>query len=96
MLLASILSAVQGDAFGQGDLSDPAIMVDGGTASMQLVNDDLLYVVASGDSLGALALRFYGDADLFGVIFKANRQVLDTPDSLRTGMKLLIPARASL
>lgn len=96
VLLASILSAVQGDAFGQGDLSDPAIMVDGGTASMQLVNDDLLYVVASGDSLGALALRFYGDADLFGVIFKANRQVLDTPDSLRTGMKLLIPARASL
>ncbi len=96
VLLASILSAVQGEGLGQGDLSDPSATVESGTALMQLEGEDLLYVVAPGDSLGALALRFYGDADQFGTIFKANRQVLDTPDSLRPGIKLLIPARAGL
>lgn len=96
VLLASIVAEAQGDEFGQGDLSEPTALVDGGTASMQAATEDVLYIVQPGDSLGALALRFYGDADLNGAIFKANRQVMDTPESLAVGMKLLIPARAGL
>ena len=100
VLLASILAeakgAALGDEFGQGDLSEPSSEVPGGTLAMQAATEDVLYVVKSGDSLGALALRFYGDADLHNAIFKANRQVLDTPESLTVGMKLLIPARSGL
>lgn len=96
VLLASIVAEAQGDEFGQGDISEPTAMVEGGTLSMKVATEDVLYVVQPGDSLGALALRFYGDADLNSAIFKANRQVMDTPESLAVGMKLLIPARSGL
>lgn len=99
VLLASILAqeqAGEGEEFGQGDLSEPTEAIEGGTLAIQVATEDVLYVVQSGDSLGALALRFYGDAGLFTAIFKANRQVLDTPESLAYGMKLLIPARSGL
>lgn len=96
VLLASIIAEAQGDEVGQGDISDPTEAVDGGTLAMQVATQDVLYVVQAGDSLGSLALRFYGDADLNGAIFKANRQVLDSPESLRAGVKLLIPARSGL
>ncbi len=99
VLLASIVAEAQtgaGDEFGQGDLSEPTTIISGGTLSMQAATEDVLYVVQAGDSLGALALRFYGKADLSGAIFKANRQVMETPESLRDGMKLLIPARSGL
>ncbi len=98
VLLASILAAAQGEdgVFSQGDLSEPTEVIEGGTLSMQVATEDVLYVVQSGDSLGSLALRFYGDAGLFTAIYKANRQVLDTPESLAYGMKLLIPARSGL
>jgi nucleoid-associated protein YgaU len=96
VLLAAIEAEAQGDEFGQGDLSEPTELIESGTPSMQAATEDVLYVVRPGDSLGAIALRFYGKADLNGAIFKANRQVLDTPQSLRAGMKLLIPARSGL
>ena len=96
VLLASIIAEAQGDEVGQGDISDPTVAVDGGTLAMQVATQDVLYIVQAGDSLGSLALRFYGDADLNGAIFKANRQVLDSPESLRPGVKLLIPARSGL
>lgn len=96
VLLASIVAEAQGDEFGQGDLSEPTDVIEGGTLAMQAATQDVLYVVQAGDSLGSLALRFYGDAGLYTAIFKANRQVLETPESLSNGMKLLIPARSSL
>ena len=96
VLLASIVAEAQSDEFGQGDLSEPTTEVEGGTQSMQAATEDVLYVVQPGDSLGSLALRFYGDADMNSAIFKANRQVMDTPESLVAGMKLLIPARSGL
>lgn len=100
VLLASLMAESAGtdlgDEFGQGDISEATVAVEGGTLALQVATQDLLYIVKAGDSFGALALRFYGDADLHHAIFKANRQVLDTPESLRGGMKLLIPARSSL
>ena len=47
------------------------------------------YKVVSGDTLSDLAIRFYGDADLFEVIAIAND--LPDPDFIRTGQILLIP-----
>lgn len=50
------------------------------------------YTVASGDSLGSIAIRFYGDFDLYQTIFEANRGTLSSPDRIRAGQRLVIPA----
>ncbi len=50
------------------------------------------YTVAAGDSLGSIAIRFYGNFDLYQTIFEANRGVLSSPDQIRAGQRLVIPA----
>ena len=47
------------------------------------------YIVKSGDSLAAIALRFYGDSSLADVIADAND--IDDVQSIRPGDKLIIP-----
>jgi nucleoid-associated protein YgaU len=49
------------------------------------------YTVQPGDSLGAIAHRFYGDALFYRSIYDANRQVLSSPDRVRAGQRLSIP-----
>lgn len=48
------------------------------------------YVVASGDTLSAIAERFYGDANLYGKIAEANG--IANPDLINVGQELTIPA----
>ncbi len=48
------------------------------------------YVVKSGDTLGAIARKFYGDARNSDVILRANPQLTD-PNRLRVGTSLVIP-----
>ena len=50
-----------------------------------------VYVVKSGDTLGSIAQKNYGNARYSNVIFKANSDILKNPDKLRPGMKLIIP-----
>ncbi|QHO73937.1 peptigoglycan-binding protein LysM [Bradyrhizobium sp. CCBAU 051011] len=59
-------------------------------------SSDLLteHVVQSGDALRKLAKQYYGDAKLWGVIFEANRDVLDDPDELFVHQRLRIPAQS--
>ena len=47
--------------------------------------------VASGDTLSALAKRYYGDASQYHRIFEANRDQLSDPDKIKVGQKLKIP-----
>ena len=49
------------------------------------------YTVQPGDSLGAIAQNFYGDAAFYKVIFEANRRLLSTPDRIKSGQRLRIP-----
>ncbi|WP_421701542.1 LysM peptidoglycan-binding domain-containing protein [Aliiroseovarius sp.] len=49
------------------------------------------YTVQDGDSLGAIAHRFYGDASLFTEIYEANRRLLPSPELIRKGQRLSIP-----
>ncbi|WP_238365634.1 LysM peptidoglycan-binding domain-containing protein [Mesobacterium pallidum] len=49
------------------------------------------YTVSSGDSLGAIAVKFYGDASRFTAIYEANRRILSSPDQIRAGQRLVIP-----
>lgn len=49
------------------------------------------YTVASGDSLGAIAVKFYGNVDKFGLIYEANRKVLSSPNAIQVSQRLAIP-----
>jgi nucleoid-associated protein YgaU len=49
------------------------------------------YVIEKGDTLSALAKRFYGDANQYPRIFEANREVIKHPDKIFVGQKIRIP-----
>jgi nucleoid-associated protein YgaU len=50
------------------------------------------YTVQPGDNLSKISKHFYGDANKYSVIAKANN--LDDPDKIKVGQKLIIPAAA--
>lgn len=49
------------------------------------------YTVRSGDSLGSIAKKFYGDGRKWPTIAAANKDILPDPNRLRIGMRLRIP-----
>jgi nucleoid-associated protein YgaU len=50
-----------------------------------------LHAVVAGDTLSALAKKYYGDASKYNKIFEANRDQLNDPDKIKVGQKLRIP-----
>lgn len=56
-----------------------------------VVEQNNFYTVSQGDSLGAIAQRFYGDAAQYSAIYDANRAILGSPDRIRVGQRLVIP-----
>ena len=52
---------------------------------------DQSYTVQSGDTLSAIAKRFYGQANDYMEIFNANRDQLSDPDKIKPGQVLKIP-----
>ncbi|MEN8165099.1 MAG: LysM peptidoglycan-binding domain-containing protein [Acidobacteriota bacterium] len=55
------------------------------------VEEDRVYEVVSGDTLGAIAKKYYGNAGAYMKIFEANRDILDNPNLIKVGQKLQIP-----
>ncbi len=49
------------------------------------------YTVQPGDTLSKIALRFYGQAQLWTRIFEANRDILTDPARIEVGQVLKIP-----
>ena len=49
------------------------------------------YTVNPGDSLGAIAHRFYGDASRYMDIYQANKMIVSSPDKIRVGQRLVVP-----
>lgn len=49
------------------------------------------YNVRRGDSLGAIAVNFYGNVDKYRIIFDANRSIHSSPNSIQVGQRLTIP-----
>ena len=50
-----------------------------------------IYVVQSGDTLGAISKKFYGSAGFVNLIQKANSDIVANANVLKPGMKLIIP-----
>ncbi len=51
----------------------------------------LIYKVQKGDTLQKISYKFYGKYSLWPVIFKANKDKLEHPDSIYVGQELKIP-----
>jgi len=52
----------------------------------------VFYTVVSGDTLGKIAKKHYGNAMKYPVIFEANKPMLSHPDKIYPGQVLRIPA----
>jgi len=52
---------------------------------------ETIYEVKPGDTLGAIAQSFYGNAGLYMRIFETNKDILSNPDLIKVGQKLKIP-----
>lgn len=50
-----------------------------------------LYMIVKGDTLSAVAKRFYGDGNAYSRLFEANREVIKNPDLIFPGQKIRIP-----
>jgi nucleoid-associated protein YgaU len=61
------------------------------TAGVSAAAEPRTHVVASGETLSAIAKRFYGDASQYRRIFEANRDQLSDPDKIQVGQRLKIP-----
>ena len=49
------------------------------------------YVVVSGDSLWAIAKKFYGNGNQYTKIYEANKDKIKNPSLIKVGQKLVIP-----
>jgi nucleoid-associated protein YgaU len=51
------------------------------------------YTVVAGDSLSKIAKKLYGNANAWNTIFQANKDKISSPDLIRPGQVLRIPAK---
>ena len=49
------------------------------------------YVIQKGDTLSAIAQRFYGKASAYPRLFEANREVIRDPDLIFPGQQIRVP-----
>lgn len=57
----------------------------------QPADESQYHTVVKGDTLSAIAKKFYGNANLYPKIFEANKPMLSHPDKIYPGQLLRIP-----
>jgi nucleoid-associated protein YgaU len=82
---------------------EKVILCCGNIAGVEQVTDDLAvqepapeaqyHTVVKGDTLSAIAKKYYGDASKYPEIFEANKPMLKDPNKIYPGQSLRIPAR---
>jgi nucleoid-associated protein YgaU len=80
---------------------EKVILCCGNVAGVEKVDENItvrqssasaqFHTVASGDTLSAIAKKFYGDANKYQAIFDANKPMLKHPDKIYPGQSLRIP-----
>ena len=85
------------------EAAEKAGLAAGNVASVSSVDNNLQYPagtasqyhdVVSGDTLSAIAKKYYGDANKYMAIFEANKPMLSHPDKIYPGQVLRIPPQA--
>lgn|SRR5690606_15947333 len=96
-------ATVSGKAQNQAT-KEKVILVVGNALGIATVDDQLtvenpepeaqFHTVVSGDTLGKIAKKYYGNAKKYQVIFEANTPMLKNPDLIYPGQVLRIPPEA--
>lgn len=91
---------LRGTAKSQED-REKAVLIVGNHAGIARVDDQLevaepaeaavFHTVERGDTLSAIAKKYYGKASKYPVIFEANKPMLTDPDKIYPGQNLRIP-----
>ncbi len=68
----------------------PALDTPGPQPSVS-AGPSVVHVVQPGESLGSIAMRYYGDSGRWQRIYDANRSVIPDPNALSVGARLTIP-----
>jgi hypothetical protein len=76
----------------QAALAPPAEAPPEPAPEAEAASAEQTYTVEAGDTLSAIAERFYGDPNQWPRIFDANGDQLDNPDLIQPGQVLRIPA----
>jgi nucleoid-associated protein YgaU len=95
------VATISGEA-ASADAKEKAILMVGNLQGVTQVNADSLaaptatgkveyYVIKSGDTLSAIAQKFYGKGSAYPRIFEANREVIKNSDLIYPGQKIRIP-----
>jgi nucleoid-associated protein YgaU len=95
------VATITGEA-ASADAKEKAVLMVGNLQGVTQVNADKLtapdptqkveyYVIKSGDTLSAIAQKFYGQGSAYPRIFEANREVIKNPDLIYPGQKIRIP-----
>ena len=93
--------SISGDAESAAAL-EKAVLMAGNVKGVSEVRSDAVtapaaiekieyYEIVSGDTLSAVAKKYYGKASAYMRIFEANREVIKDPDKIYVGQKLRIP-----
>ncbi len=92
---------LRGTAKSQED-REKAVLIIGNHVGIARVDDQLeveekapeatYHTVERGDTLSAIAKKYYGNASKYPKIFEANKPMLADPDKIYPGQKLRIPA----
>ena len=100
------VATICGDCANSG-VRERAILLAGNIQGVQkVVADDLrapepkpeepeekseVYEIVSGDTLGGIAKKYYGNAGAYMKIFEANRDIISDPNKIYPGQKIQIP-----
>lgn len=68
-----------------------AVVTAGAPAKTAAAAAAKVHIVEKGDTLGAIAKKYYGKASAYMKIFEANKDILTDPDKIKPGQKLRIP-----
>ncbi len=86
------------------EAAEKAILIAGNIKGVAKVESNLsvenssveptFYTVKAGDTLSAIAKKYYGNANEYNKIFEANKPMLSDPDKIYPGQNLRIPLQA--
>ena len=93
-------ATISGMAYDQAT-KEKVVLVVGNSNGIAIVDDQMtvehvepeaqFHTVVSGDTLGKIAKKYYGNAMKYPVIFDANKPMLKSPDLIYPGQVLRIP-----
>ena len=95
------VATIEGEA-ASAEAKEKAILMVGNLQGVKEVQADSLtapaatvkveyYIIKSGDTLSAIAQKFYGKGSEYPRIFEANREIIKNPDLIYPGQKIRIP-----